>query len=128
MEPDVGALRIAAVDQPGARELQVLLELARNGDGLGRGLVQEEIPRVPRAARESESLEVLVAVHPRFRSLALFPSFEQSDHRYAVREQAGELFGRPSQETVRSEEHTSELQPPMYLVCRLLLEKKKKNQ
>src|SRR5437764_11379814 len=27
--------------------------------------------------------------------------------------------------TPRSEEHTSELQSPMYLVCRLLLEKKK---
>src|SRR5437764_6623254 len=27
----------------------------------------------------------------------------------------------------RSEEHTSELQSPMYLVCRLLLEKKKKS-
>src|SRR5437879_7942935 len=27
---------------------------------------------------------------------------------------------------IRSEEHTSELQSPMYLVCRLLLEKKKK--
>src|SRR5437764_10882570 len=29
--------------------------------------------------------------------------------------------------TARSEEHTSELQSPMYLVCRLLLEKKKKH-
>src|SRR5437879_7929393 len=29
-------------------------------------------------------------------------------------------------EDIRSEEHTSELQSPMYLVCRLLLEKKKK--
>src|SRR5437762_5409377 len=28
---------------------------------------------------------------------------------------------------LRSEEHTSELQSPMYLVCRLLLEKKKSN-
>src|SRR5437762_10515780 len=28
-------------------------------------------------------------------------------------------------DTTRSEEHTSELQSPMYLVCRLLLEKKK---
>ena len=28
----------------------------------------------------------------------------------------------------RSEEHTSELQSPMYLVCRLLLEKKKSEQ
>src|SRR5437762_11396122 len=27
---------------------------------------------------------------------------------------------------IRSEEHTSELQSPMYLVCRLLLEKKKR--
>src|SRR5256885_3721512 len=29
--------------------------------------------------------------------------------------------------TIRSEEHTSELQSPCNLVCRLLLEKKKKN-
>src|SRR5437879_8559035 len=31
----------------------------------------------------------------------------------------------PSAKKSRSEEHTSELQSPMYLVCRLLLEKKK---
>src|SRR5437762_3849375 len=36
-----------------------------------------------------------------------------------------EFAGEPARE-VRSEEHTSELQSPMYLVCRLLLEKKKK--
>src|SRR5437879_12739672 len=30
-------------------------------------------------------------------------------------------------EHARSEEHTSELQSPMYLVCRLLLEKKNQN-
>src|SRR5437763_13036767 len=33
---------------------------------------------------------------------------------------------RRPQAPARSEEHTSELQSPMYLVCRLLLEKKKK--
>src|SRR5437764_3446205 len=38
-------------------------------------------------------------------------------HRLTYREKDGEQ---------RSEEHTSELQSPMYLVCRLLLEKKKK--
>src|SRR5437764_10941282 len=32
----------------------------------------------------------------------------------------------PLRRHARSEEHTSELQSPMYLVCRLLLEKKKK--
>src|SRR2546426_7166769 len=36
----------------------------------------------------------------------------------------GTEAGRPA----RSEEHTSELQSPCNLVCRLLLEKKKKNQ
>src|SRR5438094_3168519 len=34
--------------------------------------------------------------------------------------------GDPALETERSEEHTSELQSPYDLVCRLLLEKKKK--
>src|SRR5437762_10055900 len=34
--------------------------------------------------------------------------------------------GLPRERSPRSEEHTSELQSPMYLVCRLLLEKKKK--
>src|SRR5437762_4493206 len=45
---------------------------------------------------------------------------------------AGPLFrasingsGGPLSYDARSEEHTSELQSPMYLVCRLLLEKKK---
>src|SRR5437762_5550434 len=32
---------------------------------------------------------------------------------------------KPDSGDIRSEEHTSELQSPMYLVCRLLLEKKK---
>src|SRR5256885_13077258 len=34
-------------------------------------------------------------------------------------------LGRPQADTRRSEEHTSELQSPCNLVCRLLLEKKK---
>src|SRR2546426_1719921 len=36
-------------------------------------------------------------------------------------------FLQPEQSAARSEEHTSELQSPCNLVCRLLLEKKKKN-
>src|SRR5258708_25742129 len=38
-------------------------------------------------------------------------------------ESAGKILPRSS---IRSEEHTSELQSPDHLVCRLLLEKKKK--
>src|SRR5258708_20048575 len=39
---------------------------------------------------------------------------------------AGLLQGQPGRLPYRSEEHTSELQSPDHLVCRLLLEKKKK--
>src|SRR3712207_7335132 len=40
--------------------------------------------------------------------------------------QRGGLSGYPSRGESRSEEHTSELQSRQYLVCRLLLEKKKR--
>src|SRR3712207_6899969 len=51
------------------------------------------------------------------------------EHRRIVRTRVGQL--RPERPTgelddLRSEEHTSELQSRQYLVCRLLLEKKKK--
>src|SRR5690625_7085954 len=39
-----------------------------------------------------------------------------------------QLLRRPAQNPSRSEEHTSELQSRGHLVCRLLLEKKKKTQ
>src|SRR5258708_24277803 len=41
--------------------------------------------------------------------------------------QASRMIGLPSRQRLRSEEHTSELQSPDHLVCRLLLEKKKKS-
>src|SRR5437764_7427770 len=40
---------------------------------------------------------------------------------------AGALLAVAVALAARSEEHTSELQSPMYIVCRLLLEKKKKS-
>src|SRR5258708_26491475 len=53
-------------------------------------------------------------------------------HRYAARGQAilakladAAEIGELGQYGLRSEEHTSELQSPDHLVCRLLLEKKK---
>src|SRR6266436_6697413 len=46
----------------------------------------------------------------------------------AYRGSAHQIGGRnPFAHTPRSEEHTSELQSRLHLVCRLLLEKKKKN-
>src|SRR5437899_6648457 len=49
----------------------------------------------------------------------------QSDHEFVlIRQFAG--YGLPRSQGHRSEEHTSELQSLRHLVCRLLLEKKKK--
>src|SRR5256885_7008690 len=42
-----------------------------------------------------------------------------------IAEEIGDAYGS---KVIRSEEHTSELQSPCNLVCRLLLEKKKNNQ
>src|SRR5437762_11210751 len=47
-------------------------------------------------------------------------------HVYFGAPPAGGVVGlEAAHRDLRSEEHTSELQSPMYLVCRLLLEKKK---
>src|SRR5438876_8198157 len=64
----------------------------------------------------------------------LFPYttlFRSRDRRH-TRDSLGRLFYSARSFSVpmkkkRSEEHTSELQSPVHLVCRLLLEKKKKN-
>src|SRR3712207_8616461 len=65
----------------------------------------------------------------RSRSLVHFPGFD------ALSAMPVALYNRgvrhpplPLVRRSRSEEHTSELQSRQYLVCRLLLEKKKKNQ
>src|SRR2546425_13104622 len=63
-----------------------------------------------------------------FRSLAQRPAF----HSHAMEKRADLLGQRGAamrnhlRDQQRSEEHTSELQSLAYLVCRLLLEKKKK--
>src|SRR5437764_4609063 len=48
-----------------------------------------------------------------------------SRHNFILLGLRGQAKSRILRQLVRSEEHTSELQSPMYLVCRLLLEKKK---
>src|SRR2546422_5453978 len=48
------------------------------------------------------------------------------DHRHACPARAGAAHAAPDAPDPRSEEHTSELQSRLHLVCRLLLEKKKK--
>src|SRR3712207_8025165 len=53
-------------------------------------------------------------------------ALERVDHDQQLEDRAAERAGEGlDDEDVRSEEHTSELQSRQYLVCRLLLEKKK---
>src|SRR5437764_11868516 len=74
-------------------------------------------------ARANASEATTSALAPSFSPGALpgvtLPSFSNVGFRTASASSVVSLRGR-------SEEHTSELQSPMYLVCRLLLEKKKK--
>src|SRR5690348_17667642 len=56
-------------------------------------------------------------------------AIDQRHHRADVLAEVGQREGGRRQDArvvARSEEHTSELQSPVHLVCRLLLEKKKK--
>src|SRR3712207_7914312 len=54
---------------------------------------------------------------PRTSEMPIHPAHEQAGYSY--------LLHRRHEDEYRSEEHTSELQSRQYLVCRLLLEKKK---
>src|SRR5437879_7059262 len=62
----------------------------------------------------------------------LYPSANDGLHRWmgslAVDHNGDAALGYSVSNASRSEEHTSELQSPMYLVCRLLLEQKKQKQ
>src|SRR5258708_16694684 len=58
---------------------------------------------------------------------ALGQDGEQPEHPFQILGHAGGVApGEGAHLQVRSEEHTSELQSPDHLVCRLLLEKQKK--
>src|SRR5437764_6512165 len=69
-----------------------------------------------------------------FLPLLLFPSrmLEAQSKTASADDRVQDLYAEAKaaqasgDQILRSEEHTSELQSPMYLVCRLLLEKKKK--
>src|SRR3712207_8921813 len=78
-----------------------------------RGEAEErQAPHVPTAPREQQDEDV-------------DRGEQRGEHRADERVRtAGQAVGL---EAVRSEEHTSELQSRQYLVCRLLLEKKKHN-
>src|SRR5437879_9132139 len=81
-------------------------------EGVAVAAQRDLILRSPLDVLESE------AWYPPSRDFA-----ELSDIEGVRQVEAVEWTPLPGHERARSEEHTSELQSPMYLVCRLLLEK-----
>src|SRR5207244_6171774 len=83
----------------------------------------------PVAKPESKAV-VAVPVQPRqiFRPVEDLPLIEERDHLDKRVNSVAVLKGKQREVTARSEEHTSELQSPDHLVCRLLLEKQNKKQ
>src|SRR5690348_18107406 len=72
--------------------------------------------------RRSSDLDRIDAVEPPARQFFADDGNGRRAFGVAIREQATAL----ERNAGRSEEHTSELQSPVHLVCRLLLEKKKR--
>src|SRR2546429_2281952 len=82
----------------------------------------------PRRAGGQPSCRFLLAFEARLAYLEEIPATEVSDGSTCTQ---GTIPGNrldPVDTLTRSEEHTSELQSRLHLVCRLLLEKKKKKQ
>src|SRR5437879_8023258 len=69
-------------------------------------------------------IDGVAARRARFLDSESYASFSDRTRMLARRASAS-TSARAASACCRSEEHTSELQSPMYLVCRLLLEKKK---
>src|SRR5438876_3218565 len=74
---------------------------------------EQEMAKVRERAQEAAEERVLDTLLPKPRAMG-----------FSTDEPAQPRNGETRE---RSEEHTSELQSPVHLVCRLLLEKKKKN-
>src|SRR2546427_4902051 len=79
--------------------------------------VARVVPQIPRAQ---------IFAEPRAASTA--PAITWAAHWISQRDPGAQMLSLHADWAVRSEEHTSELQSQSNLVCRLLLEKKKKKQ
>src|SRR5205823_10319506 len=78
---------------------------------------------LPISSPRRSALQAEQVLQPQTDELDHVPQLRRNEHGGDDRPEAGE---REHEERPRSEEHTSELQSLAYLVCRLLLEKKKK--
>src|SRR5437762_7566630 len=103
---------LAALDKGGVEETVLYPTL-----GLFMSFVRDRAWQVQICRAYNRMLhEEFIKVSPRLHAVALLPILDPEESAKELRN-AVKNYG-----CVRSEEHTSELQSPMYLVCRLLLE------
>src|SRR5687768_17812055 len=111
-------------------QLDVFTDHAFSGNPLAvfpeaNGLSDEVMLKIAREMNLSETVFVLESEKPEvLRRLRIFTPTREIP--FAGHPVIG-TWNALSREGVRSEEHTSELQSRLHLVCRLLLEKKKNN-
>src|SRR5690348_6595121 len=93
-----------------------------------RARAAADVPRAIQPIRSRRRGAPSPAMPPAWHRVSRLPAFSLGASERSVSCSAELPRSRPSaQHLLRSEEHTSELQSPVHLVCRLLLEKKKKN-
>src|SRR5690348_17570467 len=140
------AVQVLADDPRGRDRLRAALDGVRDLERLaGRAALGRATPREPGALRDSlqrlpDVRGAVDGLDARERSRLLESDAERFDLLADLADElARALVDRPPADAeegdairagydaeLRSEEHTSELQSPVHLVCRLLLEKKKK--
>src|SRR2546426_5421163 len=103
-----------------------LLEEILTGEGYGVTTAANGVEALMLLANHAFDLLMIDIRMPELDGPSFYRELERSnpDHACRVMFMTGGAVGA---ETARSEEHTSELQSPCNLVCRLLLEKKKKD-
>src|SRR5437879_3223907 len=120
--------RVVSMFPPEEQEVARL----RLSEALQGVVSQRLLPRADGKGRAA-ALEILICtgtvrdlIKDPGRTPELHDYIRESREQYGMQTFDQHLMDLVSDAVVRSEEHTSELQSPMYLVCRLLLEKKKK--
>src|SRR5690348_17607587 len=107
--------------------IEALHQVANHRHSLTREVAREVMSEIlSGGATDAQIAALLVALHMKGETVEEIVGFAEAMRKASaplkVHDSALDVSG------TRSEEHTSELQSPVHLVCRLLLEKKKQKQ
>src|SRR2546426_6706063 len=125
-DPRVGALWLCGPNFARIENVEEIVDAVNRGKGELAGIACEKplARTVAEAKRVAELVKQTGVAHGYLENQAFAPAVTHG--RTLLWARGASLTGRPYlARAARSEEHTSELQSPCNLVCRLLLEKKK---